>query len=49
MSGDYFFSIIMPVYNTENFLDRAILSVLNQRFQSFELIILIFNSLSGIF
>lgn len=40
MSNSLFFSIIMPVYNTERFIDRAINSVLNQSFQSFELIII---------
>lgn len=34
-----FFSVLMPVYNSQNFLRRAIDSVLNQRFQDFELIV----------
>lgn len=35
-----FFSIIMPVYNTEKYLDKAIKSVLNQTFKSFEFILI---------
>ena len=31
------FSIILPVYNGENFIARAIESVLNQTFENFEL------------
>lgn len=34
-----FFSVIIPIYNKEPYLGRAINSVLNQRFQDFELII----------
>lgn len=33
-------SIIMPVYNTEKYLDQAIQSILNQTFKDFELIII---------
>jgi len=33
-------SIIMPVYNTKNFLDETILSILNQTFKDFEFIII---------
>lgn len=32
-------SVIMPVYNSEEFLERSLNSVLNQRFKDFELII----------
>lgn len=32
-------SVVMPVYNTENYLDTAILSILNQSFKNLELII----------
>lgn len=32
-------SIIMPVYNSELYVEKAILSVLNQTFKDFELII----------
>ena len=32
-------SVIMPVYNVEKYLDRAIFSVLNQTFKDFELIL----------
>lgn len=34
-----FFSIIVPVYNAEKYLDRCIKSILNQSFEEFELII----------
>ncbi len=33
-------SVILPVYNCENYLKRAIISVLNQTYQRFELIII---------
>ena len=33
-----FFSVIVPVYNAENYLDRTINSVLAQTFKNFELI-----------
>ena len=35
-----FFSIIMPVYNTEKYLDKSINSILNQTFRDFELILI---------
>lgn len=34
-----FFSIIVPVYNVENYLERCILNVLNQTYVSYELIL----------
>ena len=34
------FSIIMPIYNAEKFLEKAIMSILNQTFQNFELILI---------
>ena len=34
-----FFSIIIPVYNAEDFLDRTIQSVLNQSYKNYELIL----------
>lgn len=34
-----FFSIIMPVYNVESYLDAAIKSILGQKFRDFELIL----------
>lgn len=34
-----FFSIIMPVYNAEDFLSKAINSILNQSYRDFELIL----------
>lgn len=33
-------SIIIPVYNTERYIERAVKSVLNQTFQNFELIVI---------
>lgn len=33
-------SIIMPVYNKENYIDKSIQSILNQTFQDYELIII---------
>ncbi|MFW6008123.1 MAG: glycosyltransferase family A protein [archaeon] len=39
VSEKNFFSIIMPVYNKENYVEDAIISVLNQTFKNFELII----------
>ena len=33
-------SIIIPVYNSENFIDKAIESVLNQTYQNFEIIVI---------
>jgi glycosyltransferase involved in cell wall biosynthesis len=35
-----FFSIIVSAFNQENYIERAILSVLNQSFRDFELIII---------
>lgn len=32
------FSVIMPVYNTENYLEKSILSVLNQSYADYELL-----------
>lgn len=40
-SPNPFFSIIIPVFNREKTLARAILSVLNQSFKDFELIIVL--------
>lgn len=34
------FSVIIPVYNKANFIERAIISVLNQTYSNFELIII---------
>ena len=34
-----FFSIVMPVYGVEKYLERAVNSVLNQTYQNFELIL----------
>ena len=37
-------SIVMPSYNHANFIERSILSVLNQDYQNIELIIIDGNS-----
>ena len=41
------FSIIMPVYNVEEYLEEAIVSVLAQSFKDFELIIVNDGSTDG--
>ena len=33
-------SIIMPVYNVENYIEKAVLSVLKQTYANFELLII---------
>ena len=38
-NGYPYFSIILPVYNMEEYIERALLSILNQSFQYFEIII----------
>lgn len=40
MNKDPIISVIMPVFNSEKFLSEAILSILNQDFSDFELIII---------
>jgi glycosyltransferase involved in cell wall biosynthesis len=40
MSFNPFFSVIVPVYNKEKYVSRAISSILNQSFDDFELIII---------
>ncbi|STY72098.1 PGL/p-HBAD biosynthesis glycosyltransferase Rv2957/MT3031 [Megamonas hypermegale] len=42
-----FFSIIMPVFNTEEYLNKAINSILNQTFKDFEFILIDDNSSDG--
>lgn len=34
-----FISVCIPVYNTEKYIERAVLSIINQSFQNFEIII----------
>lgn len=34
-----FFSVIIPLYNKENFIENTLKSVLNQKFTDFEIII----------
>ena len=38
-----YFSIVIPLFNMEKYIERAILSILNQTFQKFEIIIIIFT------
>ena len=35
-----FFSVVIPVYNVENYLEECIQSVLNQTFRDFEIILI---------
>jgi glycosyltransferase involved in cell wall biosynthesis len=39
MSDNPFFSVIVPVYNKEKYVHRAVSSILNQSYKDFELII----------
>ena len=39
-----FISVCIPVYNTEKYIERAVLSIINQSFQNFEIIIVNDNS-----
>ena len=43
-SKNPYLSICIPVYNMENYIERAILSILNQSFQDFEILITNDNS-----
>tara|TARA_Y100000590_G_scaffold346139_1_gene396263 strand:- start:25450 stop:26346 length:897 start_codon:yes stop_codon:yes gene_type:complete len=40
MENKPFFSIVIPTYNSSEFLERALLSVINQSFQNFEIIVI---------
>lgn len=44
---NYYFSLIMPVYDSKETLDKAILSILNQSYDKFELIIVDDHSTDG--
>ena len=39
LNNEYKISIIMPVYNTEQYFDRCIQSVLDQSYKNIELIV----------
>ena len=39
-----YISICLPVYNMEKYIERALLSIINQSFQDFEIIIVNDNS-----
>lgn len=47
MSNSLMISIILPVYNGENYIESAILSVLNQTYNNYELIIINDGSTDG--
>ncbi len=36
----YLFSVIVPVYNVEKYIEQCVLSIVNQKFQEFELILI---------
>ena len=36
----YFFSIIIPIYNTKNYLDQCIKSVIRQKFKNIKIILI---------
>ena len=40
MQENPFFSIVMPVYNVEKYLEQAVQSVLNQTYENFELLLI---------
>ena len=43
-NNNYYISICIPVYNMEKFIESALLSILNQSFQNFEIILVNDNS-----
>ena len=47
MKSDVDISLIVPVYNVENYLERCLLSVENQTFENFEVIIVNDGSTDG--
>ena len=38
MQNNLFFSVICPTFNSENFIEKNILSILRQTYQNFEII-----------
>ena len=39
MSDSPLFSIILPIYNVEKYIDRCINTILNQEFSNYEIIL----------
>lgn len=42
MENNLRFSIVVPIYNVEKFLDQCITSVLSQKYDNYELILMLY-------
>ena len=40
MKNKILFTIIIPVYNVENYIDKCITSVINQTYKNYEIIVI---------